>query len=118
MRSGFVDAQKNVDTIVSGAGVRVNLVLSVIVPEHIKDTFYGANLCAWNKDGWGIRPIAVKNTLRRLATTVGQKPMAHGLGNHFSPTQLGQKTKRDCKAAVSAARLYVNAATHRWVILK
>ena len=92
--------------------VFVNLVLSGNVPEHITDTFYGANLCALNKDGGGIRPIAVGNTLRRLATKVGQRPIAHGLGNHFRPTQLGFETKGGCEAAVHAARQYLNGATH------
>ena len=45
-----------------------NELFHLIVPEHIADTFYGANLCATNKDGGGIRPIDVGNTLRRLAT--------------------------------------------------
>ena len=74
--------------------VFVNLVLSGNVPEHIKHTFYGANLRALNKDGRGIRPIDVRNTLRRLAAKVGQKPIAHGLGNHSRPTQMGFETKR------------------------
>ena len=53
--------------------VFVNLVLSCFIPAHIKDTFNCANLCALNKDGEGIMPIAVGNTLRSLATYVGQK---------------------------------------------
>ena len=92
--------------------------LSGNVPEHITDTFFGANLCALNKDGGGIRPIAVGNTLRRLATKVGQKPIAHGLGNHFRPTQLGFETKGGCEAAVHATRQYLNGASHRRVLLK
>ena len=96
----------------------VNLVLSGNVPEHITDTFYGANLWALNKDGGGIRTISVGNTLRRLATMFGQKPIAHGLGNHFRRTQLGFKTKGGCKTAVHAARHHLNGATYRRMLLK
>ena len=49
------------------------------VPEHIKDIFYVAKLCALNKDGGGIRPIAGGNALRRLATKVGKTSIDNGL---------------------------------------
>ena len=62
--------------------------------------------------------IVVPNTLRRLATEVGKKPIAHGVGNHFRPTQLGFETKGGCEAAVHAARQYLNGATQRRVLLK
>ena len=93
----------NQDQLQGTLAVFVNLVLSGNVPKHIKDTLYGANLCALNKDE-GVQPIAVGNTLRRVATTIGQKPIAHGLGNHFRPTQLVFETKGGCEAAVHAAR--------------
>ena len=92
--------------------------LSGDVPEHIKDTFYGANPCALNQDGGGIRPIPVGNTLRRLAAKVGLKPIAHDLGNNFRPTQPGFETNGGCEAAVHAARQYLNGATHLRVLLK
>ena len=83
--------------------VFVNLVLLGNVPEHIRDTFYGANLFALNKDRGSIRPVALRNTLRRLATKFGQQLTAHNLGNHFRPTQLGFETKGGCEAAVHSA---------------
>ena len=62
--------------------------------------------------------MTVRNTLRRLATKVGQKPIAHGLGNDFRPIQLGFETKGGCEAVVHAARQYLNGASHRRVLLK
>ena len=50
--------------------VFVSLVLLGNVPEHIKDTFSGANLCALNKDRGNVRRRAVWNTRRHLATKV------------------------------------------------
>ena len=98
--------------------VFVNLVLLGYVPEHIKYTLYGADLCALNKDGLGIRPISVRNTLQRLATKVGQKPIAHGLEDLFRPTQLGFETKEGCQAVIHTAGQYLNGATHQRVLLK
>ena len=56
--------------------VFVNLVLLGNTPERIIYTFYGANLYALSKDGEGIGPIALGNTLKLLATKVGQKPVS------------------------------------------
>ena len=88
------------------------------VAEHIKDTLCGANLCAFNRDRGSFRLKAVGNTLRRPATKVGQKPIAHGLGNHFRPTQLGLERKESCETKVHAVRQYLNGATHQRVLLK
>ena len=70
----------------------------------LKLTHPYVNVCASNKDGERIRPTAVGDTLRRLATKVRQKPIAHGLGKNFRPTQLALEIKNGCETAVHAAR--------------
>ena len=49
----------------------VNYILRGELPAFILPLFYGARLIALNKKDGGVRPIAVGNTLRRLATEVG-----------------------------------------------
>ena len=56
------------------SAVFVNLVLLGNVPEQIKYTFYGANICALNKDEGGVRHIAEGNTQRRLAFKSDRNP--------------------------------------------
>lgn len=51
------------------------LLLRDEVPDFIITTFYGDAISAWMKKDGGVRPIAVGNTLPRLATTVGVKPV-------------------------------------------
>jgi len=57
-----------------------NMVLRGEVPDFIVTTFFGASISALIKKDGGIRPIAVENTLRRLATKIGVKPLSARLG--------------------------------------
>ena len=96
-----------------------NLMLLGNVLGHLKDTFYGANLYDSNKDGAGIRPIANKgNTLRSLATKIGQKNYSSRHGYHLRPQQLRLETKGGCEAAVHAAQQYLSGTKHKRVVLK
>ena len=96
----------------------VNFVLGGEVPEFAVSVFYGASLCALGKKDGGVRPIAVGNTFRRLATKVGAKPLSSGLGRTLRPVQLGFSTRCGCEAAAHAARRYLGEASHRRVIFK
>lgn len=109
-----------------GAGVRlastltefVNMTLQGEIPAFARKVFYGASLCALFKKHGGIRPIAVGNTLRRLATKVGCAPLANRLGSQLRPVQLGFATKGGCEAAVHATRRYIANAPPDRVVLK
>ena len=59
------------------------------LPTFILPLFYGARLIALNKKDGGVRPIAVGNTLRRLAAKAGLSSEAVFLGEELSPVQLG-----------------------------
>ena len=110
----------------SEAGVRllasltefVNLVLRGEVPDAARSIFYGASLVALRKKDGGVRPIAVGNTLRRLATKVGCKSMSTEIGDSLRPVQLGYSTRGGCEAAAHAARKYLCEPQHRRVIFK
>ena len=96
----------------------VNAILRGEVPDFAVSTFFGATLCALTKKDGGIRPIAVGNTLRRLAAKVGARPLSHSLGSELRPVQLGYSTKGDCEAAAHSARRYLRDCNHRRVFLK
>ena len=95
-----------------------NMVLRGEVPDFVITTFFGASISALMKKDGGIRPIAVGNTLRRLATKVGVKPLSVRLGQELRPIQLGFSTKGGCEAAAHAARAYLTSCNHRRVLLK
>ena len=79
----------------AAAGDRLKLELTAFViyvmrgelPAFILPLFYGARLIALNKKDGGVRPIAVGNTLRRLATKAGLSSEAAFLGQELSPVQ-------------------------------
>ena len=81
-----------------------NIILSGGVPIDIRPLFFGANLFALKKPSSGVRPIAVGNTLRRLAAKCAVKD--HELLEQrkcsYGSTQLGFGTKNGCEAAVHA----------------
>ena len=66
----------------------------------------------------GIRPIAVGNTLRRLATKVVLRPYTREIRDHLEPYQLGVGTPAGCEAAHRATRLYMETASTPKVLLK
>ena len=96
----------------------VNLVLRGGVPEFARSAFYGATLTALSKKDGGIRPIAVGNTFRRLATKVGAWLSSAEVGESLRPIQLGYSSKGGCEAAAHAARRYLEVPVHRRVIFK
>jgi len=96
----------------------VNMVLRGEVPDFATSTFFGASLCALSKKDRSVRPIAVGNTLRRLATKVGALPLTPALGEELRPVQLGFSTKGGCEAAVHAARRYLSDGVGKRVLLK
>ena len=95
-----------------------NLVISGQVPVVVQPIFYGASLCALAKKDGGIRPIAVGNTLRRLATKVVLRPYTREIRDHLEPYQLGVGTPAGCEAAHRATRLYMETASTPKVLLK
>jgi len=62
-----------------------NLCLGSGIPLAIRPVFCGAALCALNKKDFGIRPIAVGLTLRRLVA----KAVLDKVAAKMAPTQIG-----------------------------
>lgn len=96
----------------------VNIILRGGVPNFAVPILFGATICALQKKDGGIRPVAVGNTFRRLATKIGARSIMAALGNDLRPVQLGVSTQGGCEAAVHAARRYIRDCVHRRVLLK
>ena len=65
-----------------------------------------------------VRPIAVGNTLRRLATKVIVFPATAEIRDQVQPTQLGVGTPAGCEAALRAVRHYMESSSSPKVLLK
>ena len=85
----------------------VNRLLNADVSDHARKLLFSANLTALRKKDGGIRPIAVGNLLRRLASTVGCAAVSPSLARQLSPTQIGVGIQGACDAAVHAIRRYL-----------
>ena len=85
----------------------INLILRGEVCSQVLPILFGASLCALEKKGGGIRPIAVGNTIRRVAGKVISTNMQQDLGNYLRPVQLGYGTKAGCEAAIHSVRQYM-----------
>ena len=71
------------------------------------ELLFGASLCALEKKGGGIRPIAVGNTFRRISGKVLSNQINSEMGALLRPTQLGYGTKSGCEAAIHSVREFI-----------
>ena len=79
---------------------------------------FGASLCALEKKTGGIRPIAVGNTIRRIAGKVISSHVMMEMGRKLRPVQLGYGTKSGCEAAIHSVRQFCEEHDAPKVILK
>jgi hypothetical protein len=68
---------------------------------------HGAWLCALTKEDGGIRPIAVRCTLRRLVAKSVAKVDQEKMGGKMAPVQLGFGAKRGTEASAHAVRRFL-----------
>lgn len=85
-----------------------NFILYNSIPELIVPIFYGASLCALNKKGGGIRPIAMGLCWRRLAAKLICSSIYDLLGSFLRPFQLGFGTKNGSESITHAIRRYLS----------
>ncbi|GAV00559.1 hypothetical protein RvY_11387-1 [Ramazzottius varieornatus] len=96
----------------------VGLMLDGKVPEDVCPALYGASLIALLKKTGRIRPIAVGNTLRRLAGKIVSKRVMEATGNLVRPQQLGYGTRGGAKTAVHSTRAFHSGQTGCQTLLK
>jgi hypothetical protein len=88
-----------------------NTILGGKVHADLRPFLFGANLFALSKPTPGTRPIAVGNTLRRLAAKCAGKDhdFLQSRKSSYGTLQLGFGTKNGCEAAVHATRKYLTS---------
>ena len=90
----------------------VNTFLNGQISDFARILFFSANLNALRKKDGDIRPIAVGNILRRLASKVANHFASHKVSNLLRPVQLGVSVKNACEAAVHSARIITKSPNY------
>ena len=80
------------------------------IPQHARDLLFAANLTALRKKDGDIRPIAVGNVFRRLASKIAAKRVTPELLRQLPPVQLGVGVSGVCEAAAHAVRAFVQSS--------
>ena len=86
-----------------------NILLSGNLPIYARELIFAANLTALRKKDGGIRPIAVGNVFRRLASKIIPRRVVNDLSNELRPIQLGFGVRNGCEGAVHSIRAYISA---------
>ena len=89
-----------------------NLCLKLLrgqIPQHARDFLFATNLSALRKKDGGIRPIAVGNVFRQLASKIAAKRVIPELRRQTSPVQLGIGVSGGCEAAAHTNRAFVQS---------
>jgi hypothetical protein len=94
------------------------LMLEGRTPKAIRPLLFGANLIALKKKGGGVRPIAIGNTIRRLASKCACLHALKSCPDILAPHQLGFGVPGGAEAAVHASRIYLNHLPPNKAILK
>ena len=81
------------------------------LPSETRDLFFASNLIALRKKDGGIRPIAIGNVFRRLASKIIAKKVIPLVSAEFKPIQLGVGVPGGCEAAVHAFRSLIESET-------
>ena len=82
----------------------INLIGDGKIPEHLRSFFFGAKLITLIKIDGGLRPIAIGNTLRRIASKCAGSKALSERQNFFGNVQVGFVTKRGAELAAHSFR--------------
>ena len=92
--------------------------MSEIFAQLINNIFYGGKFIALQEKSGGIRPLAIRYTLRRLAAKCVYQHALTKLTDFFSPIRLGVGTQGGCEAAVHAICRYAKNQIDNKIIIK
>ena len=82
----------------------INLIGDGKIPEPLRSFFFGAKLITLIKIDGGLRPIAIGNTLRRIASKCAGSKALSERQNFFGNVQVGFVTKRGAELAAHSFR--------------
>uniref|UniRef100_A0A1X7THK7 Uncharacterized protein n=2 Tax=Amphimedon queenslandica TaxID=400682 RepID=A0A1X7THK7_AMPQE len=94
---------------VSSLAAFSSLVLEGRIPPPVRPWFFGARLIALNKQGGGVRPIAVGGCFRRLVAKIACHSVEAHASDILFPHQLGFGIKRGIEAALHGGRFFLNS---------
>ena len=94
----------------------LNKMMSGEVPRLVAPYLCGARLHAGKKSDGGLRPIAVGDILRRLASKCAAAAVAGKAAELLSPHQLGVGVRGGCEAIIHATRQAVDKAGEKFVM--
>lgn len=114
----LVNCLESGSELVSSLTAFVNMLLSGVCHAEMIPILFGGRLVALNKKDGGVRPIAVGNTLRRLAAKCANSYAAAKLAPLFSPRQLGVGIAGGCEAAVHSVRRFLTHAAPDDILVK
>ena len=77
-------------------------------PHLFARIFFGARLLALDKNGGGIRPIAIGGCLRRLVAKVACRRVSMDMSELLAPHQLGFGVRGGVKAAIYSGRRFLD----------
>jgi hypothetical protein len=84
----------------------MDLMINGTVPEEVRPWLFGASLAALDKEGGNIRPIAVGNSLRRLASKYVSLYYKDEIGVVFQPQQF---SRVGTESVIHITRSFVNS---------
>ena len=97
----------------------INTIIDGKVPDEIRPILFGAKLIVTTKVDGGLRPIAVGNTIRRIASTCVGYKITEQRAALFGETQVGCGTKRGAEIAAHLFRNLIESISNKPdVILK
>ena len=82
----------------------INIIGDRKLPEPLRPFFFGAKLIALTKVDGGLRPIAIGNTLRRIASKCAGSKALSERQNCFGNVQVGYGTKQGAEIAALSFR--------------
>ena len=97
----------------------INTKIDGKVPDEIRPIMFGAKLSAFTKIDGGLRPLAVGNTIGRIASKCVGYNMAEQRAELFGETQVGCGTKRGTEITAHLIRNLIESNSNKLdVILK
>jgi hypothetical protein len=96
----------------------VNRIVSNELPDYIRPVLLGANITALNKKNGGIRPIAVGETIRRVACKCVMRQVEPELSSLLVPLQLGCGARAGLDAAIHSTRDKLYSDVESGIFLK
>ena len=100
----LVAAPFQMDNLLSAVTQFMNLLLKGVCPPTVAPFFFGGRLVALSKKGGGVRPIAVSNVWKRLASKCALSSVLDKIKLLLYPLQLGVGVHGGAETVIHSVR--------------